>query len=194
MAWVGLNRLIKLTECYNWQDAPLNKFKETAFNLKNAIEELGYNKELNAYTHELNGDKLDASLLTFPLVGYCKATSPRMVSTIKLIQERLTENSLLYRYRDLEDGLNGKEGAFGICNFWLIENLAKTGEIEKAMTLFDTIVKGAGPTGLLTEEIAPASYALLGNYPQGFTHIGLMNAAYAIDQAYQKIPVNYANL
>ncbi|MBC5775387.1 glycoside hydrolase family 15 protein [Pontibacter sp. KCTC 32443] len=192
MAWAGLDRLIKLIEKYNWPYAPLEKFRETAASIKNAIEDSGYNRELNSYTHELNGDKLDASLLVFPLVGYCEASSPRMISTIKLIEERLAENSLLYRYLNLEDGLCGKEGAFGICNFWLVENLARIGEIEKAMTLFDTIVKCAGLNGLLSEEIDPATYALWGNYPQGFTHIGLINAAYAINEVYHKAPVNHA--
>jgi GH15 family glucan-1,4-alpha-glucosidase len=194
MAWVGLDRLIKLTEKYNWQDAPLETFKKTAESIKETIEEAGFNKELDSYTHQLNGDKVDASLLTFPLVGYCQATSPRMISTIQLIQDRLTENGLLYRYLNLQDGITGNEGAFGICNFWLIENLARIGETEKAMTLFETIGKCAGPTGLLSEEIDPDTYALWGNYPQGFTHIGLINAAFAINQVYQKAPENYAYL
>ncbi|MEJ8756157.1 glycoside hydrolase family 15 protein [Pontibacter sp. H259] len=194
MAWVGLDRLIKLAQKYNWTDAPLAKYKSITASIKKAIEETGFNKKLNSYAHELNGDKLDASLLTLPLVGYCKATDPRMISTINLIQERLTSNNLLYRYLNLEDGLQGKEGAFGICNFWLIENLARIGEIEKATQLFETIIKCAGPTGLLSEEIDPDTHALWGNYPQGFTHIGLINAAYALNEVHLKAPAHHAYL
>ncbi|WP_266205065.1 glycoside hydrolase family 15 protein [Pontibacter kalidii] len=192
MAWVGLDRLIRLTEMYKWHDVPLEKFRKTAASIKDTVEQSGYNKALDSYTHELDGDTLDASLLTFSLVGYCEPSSPRMVSTTKLIQERLTENNLLYRYLNLDDGLEGKEGAFGICNFWLIENLARSGRLEEAMTLFESIIKCASPTGLLAEEIDPASNALWGNYPQGFTHIGLINAAYALNEVYQKSPAPYA--
>ncbi|OKL38616.1 glycoside hydrolase family 15 protein [Pontibacter flavimaris] len=194
MAWVGLDRLIKLTEKYTWHDAPLDKFRKVAASIKYKVEQFGYNSALNSYTHELEGNTLDASLLTLSLVGYCEPTSARMVATTKLIQERLTENKLLYRYLNLDDGLEGKEGSFGICNFWLIENLARSGKLEEAMALFENIVKCASPTGLLSEEIDPASHALWGNYPQGFTHIGLINAAYAINEVYQQTPKPYAYL
>ncbi|MBJ6118190.1 glycoside hydrolase family 15 protein [Pontibacter sp. BT310] len=194
LAWVGLDRLIKLTENYGWHDAPLDKFIKTAARIREEIEQHGYNEELNSYTHELKGSTVDASLLTLSLTGYCDPASPRMVATTKLIQERLSENNLLYRYLNRDDGLSGKEGSFGICNYWLIENLARSGQIEKAMTLFETIADCASPTGLLSEEIDTETYELLGNYPQGFTHIGLINAAFAIHEVYQKTPAQHEYL
>ncbi|WP_162426698.1 glycoside hydrolase family 15 protein [Pontibacter pudoricolor] len=194
MAWVGLDRLIKLTENYKWHDAPIEKFRKTAARIRENIEQFGFNEEINSYTHELKGCKVDASLLTLSLAGYCDPASPRMVATTKLIQERLSENNLLYRYLNRDDGLTGNEGAFGICNFWLIENLARSGKIEKAMVLFETIVACASPTGLLSEEIDTETFELLGNYPQGFTHIGLINAAFAINEVYHETPAHHEYL
>jgi GH15 family glucan-1,4-alpha-glucosidase len=109
-----------------------------------------------------------------------------MLSTTQLIYERLTKNNLVYRYLNVDDGIEGTEGTFGICNFWLAENLAKSGALEKAKELFETMLQHASPTGLFSEEIDPESHELLGNYPQGFTHIGLINAALAIAEGYQK--------
>jgi GH15 family glucan-1,4-alpha-glucosidase len=140
---------------------------------------------LKSYTRVLNGNSLDASSLVFSLVGYCSVTSPNMLSTVQRICQQLAENGLVYRYRS-DDGVAGGEGAFGICNFWLAENLARAGKTSEAIVLFETMQKGASPTGLFSEEIDPTSYELLGNYPQGFTHIGLINAALSIEEALKK--------
>ncbi|MBF9253764.1 glycoside hydrolase family 15 protein [Pontibacter sp. 172403-2] len=186
MAWVGLDRLIKLSEKYQWKEAPLEKYYQVASCIHNEIENLGYNSALKSYTRELGGNTLDASLLILSLVGYCSSLSPRMISTIRLIYERLSKNNLVYRYRGTNDGLEGDEGSFGICSFWLAENLAKSGQLQNAITVFETMLHHASPTGLLSEEIDPESGELLGNYPQGFTHIGLINAALSINEAHQK--------
>ncbi len=186
MAWVGLDRLIKLCEKYHWTEAPLKKWKHTARLIFDEVEQFGYNHNVNAYTRELKGSTLDASLLTFSLVNYCDASSFRMASTTQLIYERLSEKNLIYRYKAVDDGLSGKEGSFGICNFWLAENFAKSGRLDKAIEVFETMLKHSSPTGLLSEEIDPQTNELLGNYPQGFTHIGLINAALSINEAYQK--------
>jgi GH15 family glucan-1,4-alpha-glucosidase len=98
----------------------------------------------------------------------------------------LCRNNLVYRYRSIDDGLSGGEGAFGICDCWLVEDLARTGRIEKAKEVFETLLQHASPAGLLSEEIDPDSHELLGNYPQSFTHIGLINAAMTINEFYQK--------
>ncbi len=183
MAWVGLDRVIKLCNIYNWKDVPAKKLKDTADAIRNNIEQHGYNSELGSYTRELMGNNVDASLLTMPLVEYCDPASSRMVSTTKLIYERLSKNELIYRYRDVNDGLGGEEGTFVVCNFWLAENLAKSGQVKEATTLLETILHHASPTGLLSEEIDPESHELLGNYPQSFSHIGLINAVLSINEA-----------
>jgi GH15 family glucan-1,4-alpha-glucosidase len=188
MAWVGLDRLIKLCSKFEWNDAAVEKFRKTADAIRNEIELHGYNPALASYTREFDGSNIDASLLVLPLVDYCDPGSNRMVSTTQLIQERLSKNRLIYRYRDVDDGLTGGEGAFVVCNFWLVENLAKSKKIKEATTVFETVLKHASATGLLSEEIDTESHALLGNYPQGFSHIGLINAALSINEATNKQP------
>ncbi|WP_114779175.1 glycoside hydrolase family 15 protein [Botryobacter ruber] len=186
MAWVGLDRLIKLSEKYKWKRAPLEKYRNVASCIREQVEQFGYNSELQAYTREFNGETLDSSLLVLSLVGFCHPTSPRMISTSQLISERLAKNNLLYRYLHTNDGLTGTEGSFGICNFWLVENLAKSGQLDKATQIFETMLQHASPAGLLSEEIDPESHELLGNYPQGFTHIGLINAALTLNEEHRK--------
>ena len=186
MAWVGLDRLIKLAKKYHWKEAPLETYQQLASRIRSEVEAKGYNEALNSYTRELKGDTLDASLLTLSLVGYCKPDAPRMVSTCEAIYKHLSKNELIYRYHDIDDGLPGKEGSFGICNFWLAENLARSGELKKATRYFEAMLEHTGASGLWSEEIEPDTQDLLGNYPQGFTHIGLINAALAIDEEHQK--------
>jgi GH15 family glucan-1,4-alpha-glucosidase len=186
MAWLGLDRLLKLCKMYHWSTAPLKKFEEISERIMDQVEQRGYSNELKTYTREFDGSSLDASVLTFSLVGYCDAASDRMVSTTDMIYKHLSRNNLIYRYRDINDGLGGAEGAFGVCNYWLVENFAKSGRLEKAISVFETMLRHASPTGLLSEEIDPVSGNLLGNYPQGFTHIGMINAALTINEVYRK--------
>lgn len=187
LAWAGLDRLIKLCQKYEWQGAPLEKFQKTAAMIRETIERLGYNEKLRCYTRELRGQNVDASLLTLSLVGYCDHRSPRMLSTVDRICEQLSSQNLIYRYRNVDDGLEGnEEGSFAICNFWLAENLAHAGRAEEAIKVFESTVQHASPAGLLSEQIDTRTHELLGNYPQGFTHIGLINAALSIDEVLQK--------
>lgn len=186
MSWVGLDRLIKLCAHYQWKDAPVEKFRSTAALIREEVETFGYNSDLDSYTRELNGNDLDASLLTLSLVAYCDALSPRMRSTVQKITEQLSDNNLVYRYRNVDDGLAGEEGSFIVCSFWLAENLAKSGNLAKAKNVFETIIEHAGMSGLLSEEIDPESGALIGNYPQAFSHVGLINAALTINEEFNK--------
>jgi GH15 family glucan-1,4-alpha-glucosidase len=186
MAWVGLDRLVKLSKKYSWKNVDTDKYEKTKTAIEQEIERSGYNRELQSYTSTFNGNSLDASSLVFSLVGFCPASSPEMVSTVQRICEQLSKNNLIFRYRNSEDGLQGDEGCFGICSFWLAENLAKSGKLKEAVQIFETVLEHASPAGLLSEEIDPSSHELLGNYPQGFTHIGLINAAISINEAYKK--------
>lgn len=186
MAWVGFDRLIKLCKKYNWKNAPVEKFEKAAGSIKKLVEEFGFNKEINSYTRELKGDSLDASLLVLSLVDYCDASSPIMTSTVQAIYKGLTKNNLVYRYQNIEDGITGREGSFAVCTFWLVENLARSGRLEKATEVFESMLKHASPAGLFSEEIDPETFELLGNYPQAFTHIGLINAALSLNAAHEK--------
>lgn len=183
MAWVGADRILKLAQKHNWKNVPTRKYEDVKRAIESEVDLFGYNDRLEAYAGVLGGDALDASALVFPLVGFCDAASPKMRSTTDQIMKRLSRNKLLHRYAQGNDGLPGGEGAFGICNFWLVENLAETDRMSEAIELFETMLTFSGPTGLFSEEIDPVSGELWGNYPQGFTHIGLINAALSINQA-----------
>jgi GH15 family glucan-1,4-alpha-glucosidase len=182
LAWVALDRVTRLAKKYSWK-ADVGRFEAIKASVRDQVERYGYNTELGAYTRTFGGAELDASVLTMPLVGYCDATSPRMQSTCNAIRERLSRNGLIYRYTDVDDGLTRGEGSFGICNFWLAEVLAKAGKMEESRHYFEQILKRANSVGLWSEEIDPSTGMYLGNYPQAFTHIGLINAALSFSAA-----------
>jgi hypothetical protein len=130
-------------------------------------------------------DDLDASNLMLAIVGFLPGDDPKMKATIDAIADRLTdERGLVYRYR-AHDGLEGKEGTFLLCTFWLAQALALAGEIDRAKTTFDRAIAYANDVGLLAEEIDPGGGEPIGNFPQAFSHIGLVNAAWAIHEAEQ---------
>ena len=182
MCWVGLDRVIKLCKKYKWEGVPLADFENTARRIRSEVEDAGYNNDTRCYAREFGGRDVDASALTFSLVGYADFNSERMRSTMQAVWRDLSKNNMIYRYKAFDDGLRGSEGAFAICNFWFAENLARSGSLEKAKVIFHDTMRCVGGSGLLSEEIDPVSGALLGNYPQAFTHIGLINAALAINE------------
>src|SRR5207245_6210456 len=155
--------------------------------IRNAMLERGWSKKRGAYAQAFDSDELDAAALLMPLVGFLPATDERMKSTIDAIARDLTENGLVLRYRNQAglnaDGLSGEEGTFVICSFWLVSCLAQAGELERAEKLFDQLAGSANGLGLLAEEIDTANDELLGNFPQAFSHIGLITAAWEIDKA-----------
>jgi GH15 family glucan-1,4-alpha-glucosidase len=151
--------------------------------IRAAIFERGWSEQAEAFTQSFDSDDLDASALMMPIVGFLPATDPRMRSTIDAIAERLTDaHGLVYRYR-ATDGLAGEEGTFLLCTFWLAQAQALAGEVERARKTFEQAIAYANDVGLLAEEVDPATGELLGNFPQAFSHIGLVNAAWAISQA-----------
>jgi GH15 family glucan-1,4-alpha-glucosidase len=150
--------------------------------IRREVETHGYNESLGAYTRTYDGEGLDASLLLLPLYGYIPATAPRMRSTYARIQERLAKGPLVFRYGALtDDGLPGGEGAFGICGFWAVECEARAGSVDTATLAFEELLTYANDLGLYAEEIDPFTGSALGNFPQAFTHVGLINAALIVD-------------
>ena len=135
---------------------------------------------LGSYVGELDGDRLDAALLLMGCLGYKHPDDPRMRSTFDRLGERLGNDGLLYRYEPGFDDLPSREGAFGICSFWAVDNLARRGDHEAAERAFGHILSFANDVGLFAEEIDVGSGAALGNFPQAFTHVGLINAAIAL--------------
>ena len=176
---VALDRGAKLAERFGLPgDAP--GWRADAARLGDAILAEAWNPAMNSLTEHLGGGGLDASLLALPLRRVIPADHPRMVATVEAIVDRLgAGDGLLYRYLPDEspDGLAGHEGAFLLCSFWLADNLAKQGRIDEARSLFDDLCARANPLGLLPEQIDPGSGAFLGNFPQAFSHIGLISSA-----------------
>ncbi len=182
MCWVALDSALNLTDLLHAQDH-VDVWTRTREHIREAILTRGWSEQAGAFTQAFGFDDLDASSLMMPIVGFLPATDPRMRSTIDAIADKLTdEHGLVYRYR-AADGLEGEEGTFLLCTFWLAEAQALAGEIERARKTFEGAIAYANDVGLLAEEVDPASNELLGNFPQAFSHIGLVNAAWAISQA-----------
>jgi GH15 family glucan-1,4-alpha-glucosidase len=135
-----------------------------------------------------NSSTLDAACLLMPLVKFISPTDPRWLSTLKAVDRLLVEDSLVHRYRIGEatpDGLPGKEGTFSMCTFWFAECLARGGDVQKARFIFENMLGYANHVGLFAEELG-AEGEHLGNFPQAFTHLGLISAAYTLDRELQK--------
>ncbi|RNL52962.1 glycoside hydrolase family 15 protein [Arthrobacter oryzae] len=182
MCWVAVDRAISLAEVLNAADR-VPHWTEARAQLAESIQSNGWNPAANAYTQAYGSEDLDASALMLSIVGFLPADDPRMLATIDAIEERLTDSrGLVYRYL-ASDGLSGEEGTFLLCTFWLAHALALAGRTSRARAVFEHAAGFATDLGLLAEEVAPDSDELLGNFPQAFSHIGLVNAAWAIRNA-----------
>lgn len=182
MCWVALDRAARLAHELRAPDRAARWCAERD-RIRDAILTDGWNDNVKAFTQSFGSDELDASTLMMPIVGFLPADDPRMRATIDAVAERLTdERGLVYRYL-ASDGLAGDEATFGICTYWLAHALALAGETDRARTCFEAVTGFANDVGLLSEEIDGVTGALLGNFPQAFTHIGLINAAQAIAEA-----------
>jgi len=186
LCWTALDRAVKLAPKLG-EHAKAAEWATERDRIRDAVLTRGWSETKQAYAQSFDSDELDAAQLLMPLVGFLPATDPRMRSTIEAIAEELTEDGLVLRYLNDEglnaDGLTGEEGTFVICSYWLVSALAQAGALERAEALFDRLVSYANDLGLLAEEIDTASGALLGNFPQAFSHIGLITAAAELDRA-----------
>jgi alpha,alpha-trehalase len=181
MCWVALDRAVSLAGPLGAPDR-VESWKKTADQIREAILTKGWSDRANAFTQSFGSDELDASSLMLPLVGLLPADDPKVLATINATEERLTDDrGLVYRYR-AHDGLDGKEGTFLLCTFWLAQALARAGQPARARTVFERAAAFVNDVGLLSEEVDPDSGELLGNFPQAFSHIGLVNAAWAISE------------
>jgi alpha,alpha-trehalase len=186
LCWVALDRAVRLAP----QLGPFARAEEWARErdaIRAAVLERGWSEARGAYAQAFGSDALDAAALLMPLYGFLPADDPRMRATIEAIAEDLTQDGLVLRYRNESglnaDGLTGEEGTFVICSFWLVSCLAEAGEVDRAEALFARLTGWANDLGLLAEEIDTVSGEQLGNFPQAFSHIGLIRAAADIDRA-----------
>ncbi|HEX6510659.1 MAG TPA: glycoside hydrolase family 15 protein [Chloroflexota bacterium] len=183
MCWVALDRGIRLAEEQRLR-APLDRWRKICGDIRTAILERGWNEKLGAFTQVLDGHELDASVLAMSRYGLLAASDRRVQSTVDRIREQLTRNGLVERYH-APDGLPGSEGTFALCSFWMVDALALGGRIDEARELYERLLTYRNDVGLLSEEIEPTSTSdrLLGNFPQGFSHMALIGSAMDLMQA-----------
>jgi alpha,alpha-trehalase len=182
MCWVAVDRAITLAGRIAGGDR-VDDWTKAREEIRQAILEQGWSDQARAFTQSFGSEHLDASNLMMPIVGFLPPDDPRVAATIEATEEHLTdERGLVFRYL-AEDGLRGSEGTFLLCTFWLAQAQALAGRVEQARATFDRAAAFANDVGLLSEEVDNETGELLGNFPQAFSHIGLINAAWAISQA-----------
>jgi GH15 family glucan-1,4-alpha-glucosidase len=181
MAWLAFDRAVKLgKDCHCAAEEHLKRWQTTRDEIHRQVCERGYNPKKKAFTQVYGSDELDASLLTIPLTGFLPIDDERVVSTIEAIQRELMENGFVLRYRaerNNVDGLPGSEGVFLPCSFWLADCLHLMGRTDEARELFERLLEVRNDVGLLSEEYDPRAKRQLGNFPQAFTHVALINTA-----------------
>ena len=186
LCWTALDRAVKLAPVLG-EHAKADEWAVERDRIREAILERGWSEAKQAYAQSFDSDDLDAAALLMAIYGFLPATDERMRSTIEAIARELTDDGMVLRYRNIEglnaDGLSGEEGTFAICTFWLVTALAQAGEVDRAEELFEQLVGYANDLGLLGEEIDTATGEQLGNFPQAYSHIGFITAAWEIDQA-----------
>ncbi|MDZ7733143.1 MAG: glycoside hydrolase family 15 protein [Acidimicrobiia bacterium] len=183
MCWVAADRACQLADRIGATEEQAGRWDAARHEICAEITDQAWSESLGAFAQSFDSDELDASVLMMAIVGFLPPDDPRMRSTIEAIAAKLTdEQGLVYRYLT-GDEMDGKEGTFALCTFWLAHCWALLGEVERARELCDRMVSYANDVGLFAEEIDPDTGELLGNFPQAFTHIGLVNAAWAIHVA-----------
>jgi GH15 family glucan-1,4-alpha-glucosidase len=175
LCWVALDRAIELAPRLG-DYAHVRRWKAARKEIRQAILERGWNEEVGAYTGAFGSDDLDASVLLMPLVGFLPVDDPRMRATVEKIEAELMWDGLVHRWAG--DG----NGGFIICTYWLVECLARAGDVERATELFERTTSYANDLGLLAEEADGDTKELLGNFPQAFSHVGLINAAWTLTE------------
>ncbi|MCV0387785.1 MAG: glycoside hydrolase family 15 protein [Nitrobacter sp.] len=184
MCWVAFDRAIKSVEHFGL-DGPVDRWRKLRDTIHADICENGFDPNRNSFTQHYGGKALDASLLLIPQVGFLPADDPRVVGTISAIEQELVCNGFVLRYStdQVDDGIGGEEGAFLACSFWLADAYVMLGRIDDASKLFESLLAVRNDLGLLAEEYDPVRKRLVGNFPQGFSHIGLINTAFNLIDA-----------
>jgi GH15 family glucan-1,4-alpha-glucosidase len=178
MAWVAFDRAVKAVECFG-RDGPAERWRALRARVHDEVCRRAWNPDVGAFTQAYESTRLDAAVLLLPLVGFLPHDDRRVASTVRAIERDLVEDGLVLRYRtDGKDGLPPGEGVFLLCSFWLADHLALTGRREEALALFERLLALRNDVGLLAEEYDPVSRRLLGNFPQAFSHVGVVNTAF----------------
>jgi GH15 family glucan-1,4-alpha-glucosidase len=183
MCWVALDRAIRLAVKRSFP-APLARWYETRDTIYHDVFARFWDPKRRAFIQHVGATTLDAAALLMPLVRFVSPTDPRWISTLRAIEGELVSDSLVYRYRltdGFRDGLTGEEGTFSMCSFWYVECLSRMGDLHKARLFFEKMLGYANHLGLYGEELGPQAQHL-GNFPQAFTHLALISAAFDLDR------------
>jgi GH15 family glucan-1,4-alpha-glucosidase len=175
MVWMALDRIVRMVDA-GMIEGDASRWRTARATVGADVLEHGYDPELGAFTQRYGSGTLDASNLLLPLMEILPVQDPRVQSTIDRTLEHLTVDDLVYRYK-ADDGLPGEEGAMGLCTFWMVDALALSGRLDEAYRIFDSMLGRANPAGLYSEQIDPRNGDFLGNFPQAYTHLGLINSA-----------------
>jgi alpha,alpha-trehalase len=178
MCWVALDRTIQMARDFGKTEF-LDRWTSVADEIRAAILSRGYDHQRGVFTQAFDRPLLDASTLRIPITGFLPPNDPRVLRTVSAVEKVLGPGPFLHRYEG-DDGLDGPEGAFLLCSFWLVETLAKCGQMDRALEHWRTLLDTAGPLLLFSEQFDPGASLPLGNYPQAFTHIGVLRAALAL--------------
>jgi GH15 family glucan-1,4-alpha-glucosidase len=189
MAWVAFDRGVRLSEQLGYR-APLDRWRELRDTIHAQVCEKAFNLRRNSFVQAYGSEELDASLLLMPQVGFLPSSDPRVKSTVEAIERELIVDGLVRRYdaSRSDDGLPAGEGVFLACSFWMVSSLIGIGRREDARVLFERIIALCNHVGLLSEEYDPSRKRLVGNFPQAFSHIALVNAAFDLENSAGKRP------
>jgi GH15 family glucan-1,4-alpha-glucosidase len=181
MCWVAFDALVKGVERFGL-DGPVDRWRAVRDEIHADVTERGYSAEKKSFTQAYDSDVLDACALLIPRVGFLPYDDERVINTVETIRDELTEDGLVLRYRtdESDDGLSGREGSFLICSFWLVDALRGIGRKGEAEELFERLLALRNDVGLLSEEYDTRARRLVGNFPQAFTHLALVNCALAL--------------
>ena len=184
MAWVGLDRAVRIAETHGL-DGPVARWRAVRQEIHDTTCREGFNPGKNSFVQSFGADALDASLLLLPAVGFLPADDPRMLGTVAAIERDLMANGLVRRYRSdtAADGLPAGEGVFLACSFWFVDVLAQQGRRAEAVALFERLLGLCNDVGLLAEEYDPVAKRQMGNFPQAFSHLALVNSALRLERA-----------
>ena len=183
LAWVAFDRAVEAVERWD-RPGPGDHWRRIRDEIHAEVCREGFNVELNSFTQAYGSDELDASTLLIPLLGFLPPEDPRVIGTVEAIQRDLTRDGFVQRYRThaVDDGLPTGEGVFLPCSFWLVDALLMLEREDEAKALFEKLIGVSNDLGLLSEEYNPDEQRLLGNFPQAFTHVGLVNSAYNLSK------------